>query len=78
MEQEPWVPESHRHLHRQKDTKYAYAISTKNLQQTARIKLLRDSRRELQKARWSRRQQMRSLQRSPQEPRKFAATVTWL
>ena len=48
------------HLHRQKDMKYAYVILMTNLQQTEKLKLQKDLRRELQKAKWSRQLQMLS------------------
>ena len=63
LDVEPWVPESHRHLRRQKDMKYSCVISMKNLRQTERTKLPKDLKRELQKARWLRKMQTRFLQR---------------
>ena len=39
LEQEPWVPVLHRHLHRQKDMKYAYVILMTNLQRNGKAKI---------------------------------------
>ncbi len=75
LEQGPWVPELHRHLHRQKGMKFAFAILMTNLQQMARTKLQKGSKRELLRAKWTRQQQTQSLQKSPQAQKRSAVTA---
>ena len=61
-----WVQVSHRHLHRQKDTKLYYVISMKHLLKKAKRKLLKVFRRRLPEANCQKKRQKLLSARSQQ------------